>query len=95
MLLMLTTLFAACKKDKLCDSCESATLYYTPNCSTIKGYVILDKNSETYVFQHNIDKQFRESGIKVCINYKEKGIKPLTAECIQGEVIKINCSKKE
>jgi hypothetical protein len=78
--------FVACKK----NNCRSATLYYTPSCATIKGYVIFDDNEEGRVFLDEIDSRYRQTdGVKVCIEYDELGAKILTADCFTYKVIKI------
>lgn len=92
---IITIVFVGCKKDNLCSGCETATLYYTPKCSSIKGYVILDKSKETRVFQHELNEKYRRSGIKVCISYTEEGSKILTTECTTADVIKINCIEEK
>lgn len=86
----------SCKKESLCDSCQTGTLYYTPDCSTINGYVVLDKNNETVVFQHQLDELYRKSGIKVCIIFdRDQDNTVLTAECTQGQVIRISCIEEK
>lgn len=81
----------SCETDAgICDNGEAAQLYYTPDCATIKGYVILEGSNKTYVFQHEIDDQFQGAGIDVCVQYEiEPEPIPLTAECTQGDVITI------
>ncbi len=64
-------------------------LYYTPDCSTINGYIILDGNGKTYVFQHEIDEKFQGTGLDVWVEYQLEESKPLTAECTQAEIILI------
>src|SRR5690606_25771188 len=72
----------------ICDNGVPAKLYYTPDCATINGYITLDGNSKTYVFQHDIDEEYQISGIDVCVEYEiETEPIPLTAECTQAEVI--------
>ena len=78
------------KGTDICDKGEAAQLYYTPDCATINGYVILEGSNKTYVFQHEIDVQFQGSGIDVCVQYEiEPEPIPLTAECTQADVITI------
>ncbi|HET8855555.1 MAG TPA: hypothetical protein VFM60_06500, partial [Salinimicrobium sp.] len=72
-----------------------AKLYYTPDCATINGYVILEGSNETFVFQHEIGGEFQTSGINVCIQYViEKEPIILTADCVQAQVIIITSLKK-
>jgi len=81
----------SCETDAgICDNGEAAQLYYTPDCATINGYVILEGSNKTYVFQQGIDEQFQGSGIDVCVQYEiETEPIPLTAECTQADVITI------
>ncbi len=81
----------SCEIDKeICKDGEAAQLYYTPDCATIKGYVILEGSNKTYVFQHEIDEQFQATGFDVCVQYEiEPEPIPLTAECTQADVITI------
>jgi hypothetical protein len=87
-------LMVSCRK---ADSCRGATLYYLPSCATIKGYVVLDDGNITKVFRHNLDPQFRGSGIRVCITYAapkyDNGA--FTADCISGEVITLTSIENE
>ena len=84
----------SCKK---ADSSQSATLYYLPNCATIKGYVVLDDGNITKIFRHDLEPQFRGSGIRVSITYAVKtddnGV--FTADCIGGDVITLTSIESE
>lgn len=96
LIVFISTFFiSSCNKNNLCDGCETGTLFYTSNCASIKGYIIMDSNGKTYVFQHDLSSKFQEIGLKVCITYENEGNKPLTADCTQGEVIRINCIEKK
>jgi hypothetical protein len=86
-------LYSSCKKNNE-PTCEGATLYYTPNCATIKGYVVFDNTNDIRVFQHNIDMQFRDTGIKVCISYEHLPDGILTADCMTRPPIKILSIKR-
>ena len=77
------------------DNLLTATLYYTPACATIKGYVKLEKNQKTFVFQHEIEDNFRKDSIEVNITFSmDKRNRVLTAECIQAPVIIIDFIKE-
>ena len=91
-LLLLSLLISGCAKIRSCNYCEKGTLYYVPECATIEGYVIFE-DSTVKVFNHDIPKEFQKQGIEVCISYKSKGNKTLTADCAMGEMIKITCFK--
>ena len=68
-----------------------AKLYYTPDCATINGYVIMERSNKTYVFQHEIDEEFHGTGLEVYIEYKvDSEPVPLTADCTQAEVITLS-----
>ncbi|MBZ4187643.1 hypothetical protein [Niabella beijingensis] len=82
-------LFSGCSKGKAVDQCQAATLYYTPGCGSIKGYITLADKSTTYLFQHDIDKKFQSSGVKVCVEYRIVDDKILKADCAQGSVIEL------
>jgi hypothetical protein len=79
-------LMVSCKKTGS-GNCESGTLYYTPLCATIKGYVTLDKGNVIKVFRHTVDPQYQGSGIRVCITYTVNVDQAVTADCIGGQVI--------
>jgi len=80
---------------EICDNGVPATLYYTPDCATINGYITLDGSNKSYVFQHEIGGEFQTSGIDVCVQYEiEKEPIPLTAECTQADVIIITSLQK-
>ncbi|MBZ9629731.1 hypothetical protein LB465_02985 [Salegentibacter sp. LM13S] len=73
---------------EICDKGEPAKLYYTPDCATINGYIVLEDSNKTFVFQHEIDEQFQKTEINVCVQYEiETEPIPLTAECTQADVI--------
>ncbi|PKD18323.1 hypothetical protein APR41_04000 [Salegentibacter salinarum] len=75
---------------EICEKGKAAKLYYTPDCATINGHIILEGGNKTYVFQHEIDEQFQGTGIDVCVQYEiEPEPIPLTAECTQADVITI------
>ena len=76
-------LIAGCRKTNS-KSCESGTLYYLPNCATIKGYVILDNGNVTKVFRNTPDPKYQGSGIRVCITYTVDVNQAVTADCIGG-----------
>lgn len=81
-------LIAGCKKESLCDKGETAILYYIPECATINGFVVLAKSGENLIFQHEIDSEFRKSGVEVCITYNRKEEPThLTADCVMGDVV--------
>lgn len=86
---------AGCTKTRNCNNCEKGTLYYTPLCSSIQGHVIFDDGGACKVFQDDIPEKFRHDSIKVCIKYKVKGARLLTAECAMGSVIKITCIEEQ
>jgi hypothetical protein len=91
-LIILTSIFFGCQKELTCDSCTEATLYYTPNCSSINGYVeIFDQTLITYVFQHSVGEAYQKTQTNVCINFTKEENRALTAECVQAEVITIDC----
>ncbi|HEY9185825.1 MAG TPA: hypothetical protein VIM94_10910 [Salegentibacter sp.] len=95
--LTILTVAISCETEtEISDKGESAKLYYTPDCATINGYIILDGSNETYVFQHEIDEQFQETEIDVWVQYDiETEPIPLTAECTQADVIIINSLQKK
>ncbi|MBZ4187600.1 hypothetical protein [Niabella beijingensis] len=82
-------LLSGCSKGKAVDQCQSAILYYTPDCASIKGYITLEGNNTTYLFQHDIDKKFQSSSLKVCVEYKIIDDKILKADCAQGSLIEL------
>lgn len=90
--IVITIFLFACTK-KYAFSCEDVTLYYTPNCSTIKGYVVFGDAATIRVFRQDIDPQFQHMGVKVCISYEEMGEQILTAECMTAPMIKITSIK--
>lgn len=81
-------LFVSCTK-KETHNCEAATLYYTPRCATIKGYVVFENTNTTKVFQQEIDARFHGSDIKVCISYEDVSNWIITADCMTAPPIKI------
>ena len=83
--LVMLMCFVACKK----NNCRSATLYYTPSCASIKGYIIFDDNKEGRVFQDEVDSKFRKDSVHVCVKYTELGEVTLTTECYTFKAIKI------
>lgn len=93
--LTIITLAVSCETNtEICDRGVAARLFYTPACSTINGYIILD-SGKTLVFQHEIEEKFQKQDMKVCVEYQvEKELKPLTAECAQGEIILITSLKE-
>ncbi len=86
----------SCETDtEICEDGEDAQLYYTPDCATINGYIILEDSNKTYVFQNEIDEQFQETGIDVCVEYEiVKNPIPLTADCTQADIIIITVLRK-
>lgn len=93
-LTILVLSFSCETETEICEKGEPAKLYYNPDCATINGYIILEGNNKTYVFQHEIDEQFQETGIDVCVQYEiQKEPIPLTAECTQADIIIINALK--
>ncbi len=94
--LTILTVAISCETEtEICDKGEPATLYYTPDCATINGYILLEGSNKTFVFQHEIDEQFQETEIDVCVQYEiETEPTPLTAECIQADVIIITSLQK-
>lgn len=89
-ILILLPFAAGCEAEtELCGKGVPAKIYYTPDCATINGYIILDGNGKTYVFKHDIDEKFQEYGLEVCVEYQVEGNQPLTAECTQAEIITI------
>lgn len=85
----------ACSATKVCThcgkKCETATLYYLPECKEIKGYVNFDQTRLQRVFQHDIPETFRKDSIRVCINYENSGVGILMSDCLQSEIIRIKC----
>ena len=94
--LTIMTVAISCETEtEICDKGESAKLYYTPDCATINGYILLEDSDKIFVFQHEIDEQFQETEIDVCVQYKiETEPIPLTAECTQADVIIITSLQK-
>jgi len=90
--IIITTLLCTCTK-KYAFSCEDVTLYYTPNCATVDGYVVFGDSATIRVFRQDIDPQFQHLGVKVCISYEEMGEQLLTAECMTAPMIKITSIK--
>lgn len=92
-LLLIFILFpfaAGCETEtELCSKGVPSKIYYTPDCATINGYIILDGSGKTYVFKHEIDEKFQGSGLEVCVEYKVEGNQHLTADCTQAEIITI------
>ncbi len=85
---LLASLFNSCTK-KETHNCEPATLYYTPRCATIKGYVVFDNTNITKVFKQEIDTRFHGSDVKVCISYEDISSWIITADCMTAPPIKI------
>ena len=86
-LIILFALTACETEDEINATGEAATLYYS-DCATIKGYVILEETEKIYVFQHEIDEAFQQQeGVAVYITFELEEPAPLTAECMQGEII--------
>ncbi len=75
--------------------CEAATLYYLRDCKEIKGYVNFDKTGLQRVFQHDIPEEFHKDSVHVCIKYENAGVGILMSDCLQSEIIKIKCIRKE
>ncbi len=95
LILVIPAVLVSCKKTGS-DTCKNGTLYYTPLCATIKGYIILDNNGGSKVFRHNIDAQYQQvAGTRVCITYVLDGPVALTADCTGGEVIVLTSIKSE
>lgn len=88
LLYTLALLSNSCTK-KETHNCEPATLYYTPRCATIKGFVVFDNTNVTKVFQQDIDARFHGSDVKVCISYEEISSWIITADCMTAPPIKI------
>ncbi|MCM4158681.1 hypothetical protein FHG64_03525 [Antarcticibacterium flavum] len=89
-ILILLPFAAGCETDtEVSNTGLAAKIYYTPACATINGYLTLDSNVKTYVFQHEIDEKFQESGLEVFVDFQLEEQRPLTAECTQAEIIKI------
>lgn len=86
---------SGCSSTKICSNCgkkcESATLYYLPECKEIKGYVNFDKGGMQRVFQHDIPEEFRKDSARVCIKYENAGVGILMSDCMQSEIIRIKC----
>lgn len=86
---------AACSSVRICShcgrKCETATLYYLPECKEIKGYVNFDQSGLQRIFQHDIPEAFRKDSIRVCIKYKNAGVGILMSDCLQSDIIKIKC----
>ncbi len=94
-LVILISTISCQTETEISNSGESAKLYYTPDCATVNGYITVNGNDKTYVFQHEIDEKFHETEIDVYIRYKiEKEPIPLTAECTQAQVIVITYLKE-
>lgn len=88
--IVLMLLYLACSIESNEYMTHTATLYYTPACATINGYVILEMNQRTFVFQHEIEERFRKDSVMVKITYSlDKKFRVLTAECIQAPIINI------
>lgn len=92
LIILLSVLLAGCEKIRSIKNCEKGMLYYFPDCATIDGYVIFEDNT-LKVFKQDIPEEFQKQGVEVCISYKSKGIRMLTADCMMGEFIKITCFK--
>jgi hypothetical protein len=89
----LPILMGHCRKTS--GNCESGTLYYLPNCATIKGYVVLDNGNVTKVFRNTPDPKYQGSGIRVCITYTVDVNQAVTADCIGGSQAIIITSIKD
>jgi hypothetical protein len=93
--LFILSFAAGCEAETdLCGKGVPAKIYYTPACSTINGYIILDGSGKTYVFKHDLDEKFQGSGLEVCVEYQVEESQPLTAECTQAEIIIITFLKE-
>lgn len=88
-------LMGSCSSSKIGSSCgkkcETATLYYLPDCKEIKGYVNFEKGGVQRVFRHDIPQEFQKDSLKVCINYENIGVGILMSDCLQSEIIRIKC----
>lgn len=81
---------AGCETESdLCGKGVPSQIYYTPDCATINGYIVLESSGKTYVFKHEIEEKFRGAGLEVCVEYQLEESQPLTAECTQAEIITI------
>ncbi len=92
-------LLGACSAAKVCTrcgkNCETATLYYLPECKEIKGYVNFDLSRLQRVFQHDLPEAYRKDSIRVRIKYENVGVGILMSDCMQSEIIRIKCIEKE
>lgn len=89
-LIAFTAIFLCCSCSKTeSPKCEAVSLYYTPNCATIKGYVVFENTNDIRVFKHNIDVPFRGTDMKVCISYEQLPDGLLTTDCMTAPPIKI------
>jgi len=88
-------LLGACSATKVSTrcgkNCETATLYYLPECKEIKGYVNFGQSRLQRVFQHEIPEAYRKDSIRVCIKYENAGVGILMSDCLQSEIIRIKC----
>jgi hypothetical protein len=92
--LLLVALFG-CDRSGDCGDCENGTLFYTPNCASIEGYVVMESTGRLLVFQHGLPPAYVRSGMPVCIKYDNKGSRMLFADCAQGDVIEIKCIRAQ
>lgn len=74
----------------------AATLYYQPDCATINGYINIDSSNEQYIFQHEIEEEFREMGVEVNVAFrKQKEPEILTNECVTAPIITISSLERQ
>ncbi len=92
-LIIIFNCIIACSKDEPCDNLIEAKLFYAPSCATINGYITTVKDGKTYTFQQEIDQEFQKDGINVLISFEKLSPRPLTADCFQNTVVKLNCIK--
>lgn len=90
-LILLFAVVTGCETEaEISEKGQPAKLFYTPNCATISGYLIPEGMDKHYVFQHDLEENFQGIGLEVFVTYEfvEEAV-ILTAECAQGEVIRI------
>ncbi len=74
----------------------AATLYYQPDCATINGYINLKLSDEKYVFQHEIEEEFRAMGVEIKVAFRKHSKSDiLTNECITAPIITIASLEKQ
>ncbi|MDZ4844559.1 MAG: hypothetical protein SH857_03315 [Chitinophagales bacterium] len=92
-------LLSSCSTAKICSNCgkkcETATLFYLPDCKEIKGYVNFDESGIQRVLKHDIPQEFQKDSIRVCIKYENVGVGILMSDCMQSEIIRIKCMEKK